>query len=130
MVAALRQFIEVLISVKLLDQHRLVKELVGPRFNLAEFKDAEMMEGSEILRVGERRGQTAIAETTRVGRNRWSPPLVDSDWGVLYQTLYDGVDQEVWESTYNTMREAAKNVGIMKVRWRTSLLWKLSVKKS
>ena len=50
-------------------------------------------------------------DTTRIDRDTWGPPLVDSDWSALCQTLYDGVDQEDWESIYNTLREAAKKVG-------------------
>ena len=35
-----------------------------------------------------------------------------SDWSALCQTLYDGVDQEIWKSMYNTLPEAAKKVGV------------------
>ena len=47
MVAAVRQLIEVdnhkaLVSVKLLDQHRAVVELVGPAFNKADFPHATL----------------------------------------------------------------------------------------
>ena len=41
-----------------------------------------------------------------------------------------GVDQEDWESMHNTLREAAKKVGIKKIGERTSLLWKLSEQKT
>ena len=63
MAAPLRQFIEVgnhkaLVSVKLLDQHRVVPELVGPKF---------------------KRGQKTIVDTTRIDQNKWSPLLVHSE---------------------------------------------------
>ena len=70
-----------LFSVKLLDQHRVMKELVCPKI-----KDAAVKEEPE----------------------EFTSPLVDSDSGALWQTLYDGADQEDWESMYSTLREAAK----------------------
>ena len=36
-----------------------------------------------------------------------APPLVDSDWSALCQTLYDGVEQEEWVTMYNVLRGAA-----------------------
>ena len=47
-----RKFIEwtltrCLVSVKLLDQHRVVMELVGPAFDLVDFKDAAIKQGPE-----------------------------------------------------------------------------------
>ena len=50
-------------------------------------------------------------DTTRIDRNKWSPPLVGLDWSALCQTLYDGVAQEHRESV-----ETAKKVGIKKDR--------------
>ena len=89
-VAALRQFIEVdnlkaLVSVKLLDQHRVVTKLVGPQFNLMDFRKTDVEEESEELplRNGERRGQKAFVDTTRINGTRWSFLLVDSDWIAL-----------------------------------------------
>ena len=34
-----------LVSVKLLDQHRVLKELVGSAFNMEDYKDATVGEG-------------------------------------------------------------------------------------
>ena len=81
------------------------------------------------LRIGETRGQKVFVDTTRIDRNKWSPPLVDSDWSEMCQTLLDGVEQEDWDFVYNTFRAAAKKVGIKKRRERADLLWKLTEKK-
>ena len=43
-----------LVSVKLLDQLRVVTELVGPQFNLMDFKDAEVKEGPEVVPLRKR----------------------------------------------------------------------------
>ena len=57
-----------------------MKELVGPKINLVDFKDAAVEEGPEdlTLRIEERRGQKALVDTTRIDGNRWGPPLVRS----------------------------------------------------
>ena len=44
-------------------------------------------------------------------------------------TPKDGVGQENWESMYNTLREAAKNVGTKKIREYTSSLRMVNVKR-
>ena len=54
MVAALRQFIEfdnhnALVTVKLVDQHRAVTELVGPSFDQRKLPDARIRRGPEEL---------------------------------------------------------------------------------
>ena len=61
--------------------------------------------------------------------NTWGPPLVDSCWSALCQTLCDEVEQEDWESMFSILREAAKKLGIKKVGQRTNLLWNLSEKR-
>ena len=76
------------------------------------------------LRAGERQGQEAFVDT----REQVEPPLPDSDWSALCQTLYDGVEQEDLESTYNVLQEAAK-VDVNNIGESTSLLWKLNEKK-
>ena len=94
-------------------------------------KDAAVQDEPEelTLRVGERRGQKAFVDTTRIDRNTWSLPLLDSDESALCQTLHDGVVQEDWESMYNTLRKGTKEVGSKEVGKRTGLLWKLNEKK-
>ena len=89
-VAALRQFIEVdndkaLVSVKMLVQHRVVTEFARPKYNLVDFKDGRSQGRARrpYLEEGEKPGQTAFVDTTRLDRNKWSPPLVDSDWRVV-----------------------------------------------
>ena len=57
MLAALRQFIEVdthkaLVSVKLLDEHCAVKELVCFASHKAEFSEAKIQQGHEELTSG------------------------------------------------------------------------------
>ena len=76
----------------------MVNELVGPQFNLADFKDTEVKEGDLSWWVGERRGQKAFVDTPRIDRNKCAPLLVDSGWSALRQMWYDAVDQEEWES--------------------------------
>ena len=49
------------------------KRVVGPTFNLVDQKDAAVEQRPEklTLRIGERRGQTAFVDTTRIDRNPW-----------------------------------------------------------
>ena len=79
------------------------------------FKDAAVKEEPQelSLRRGERRGQKAICAHSE-DPNEWCLPLFDSDWNALCQTLYGGVDQEGWESMYNTLRESAPLLRDMK----------------
>ena len=46
--------------------------LVGPKLKLADFKDTEVEHGPEelYLKIGERRGQRALVDTTRIHRNK------------------------------------------------------------
>ena len=99
----------------------MVKELVGSATR------GSHSEGNLTLRARKRTSEEA--GTTRIDQNTWRPPLVDSDSAALCQTLYDGVAQEDRESMYNTLLEAAKNVGVMEVGERTILFWKLSENK-
>ena len=39
----------------------------------------------------------------------------DSNWNVLLQRLYDGVEQEGWVTRYNVLLDGAKKVGTPKV---------------
>ena len=80
MVASLRQFIEVdhhkgLVSVKLLDQHIVVQEVLGPALDKKTSPDAKIRSGPEELtwKVGERKGQTASVDTTRIRPKRVGP---------------------------------------------------------
>ena len=41
-----------------------------------------------------------LEDTKRIDQNTWFPPLVDSDWSAMCQTLYGGVEQEDWVSMY------------------------------
>ena len=113
-VAALRRVIEVdnlqaLVSVALLDEHRVVKELVGPKLNLVGPTDAafRMDQKNVPSELGEDRGQKAFMDTTRNDQNRWRKPLVHSDWSALCHRLHYGVEQEDWK--------AAMTVGIKKI---------------
>ena len=85
-VAALEQFIG------LLDQHCVVKELVGSDFNLARLRIEKTKQGPEHLtsEAGEGKVQRAFVDITRIDRNKVGPLLVDSDWIALCQALYDG----------------------------------------
>ena len=85
---------------------------MGPRFNLEDLDDADLKEGPEelTLRKGER--LKALLHTSRTDRKNWSEPC---------QTLYDGVEQWDLESMYNTLREAAKKLGIKMTGERTKL---------
>ena len=89
MIAALRQFTEVdshkaLVSVMLLDQHRVVKEVVGSAFDNINFPAAKRTSGPEKLtsRAGERMGQEAVVHTTRVDHNRWRIASSETCWKV------------------------------------------------
>ena len=82
-VAALRQFIEVdnrqaLVSVMLLDEHRVVRELVGPKFNLVDFQDAEVNEAPELLALRKREGLWT-------DRNQWAWALF---WSIQTGALF------------------------------------------
>ena len=80
-----------------------------------DFTDAVKEWPEELtLKKGERRGTEGLRGG--IERNKWSPPECDSDWSALCQTLYEGVDQEDWESICNIVREAAKKVGLRKSR--------------
>ena len=134
-VAAFRQLIEVdnhkaLVSVKSLDQHRVVKELVAAAFDKNKFAGAKIRGGPKefTLNAGEGKGQNAIVDTTRIDQHMWCPSLVGSDRSVLRPTLYDAVEQEDRVTMCNVLRDAAKPVGIKKIGERSSLLWKLGQK--
>ena len=91
--ASLRQFIEVhsikaLVSVKMLDQPRVVKELVGPRY-LVGSQDAEVKEGPEklALRKGERREQKVFVDTTRMNRKKWALTGARCTWRCVMELI-------------------------------------------
>ena len=52
--------------------------------------------------------------TSRVEETK-GPPMFDTDWSALCQTLYDGVEQGDWVIMFNAHRNAAKKVGIRSV---------------
>ena len=125
MVAAFRQLIEVdnhkaLVSVKPLDQHRVVKEVVAVAFDKNKFAGAKIRGGPE--QPGERKGQHAFVDTTRIDQHMWCPSLVGSDRSVMRRTLYDAVEQEDWVTMCNVLRDAAKPAGTKKAGERSSLL--------
>ena len=93
-----------------------------------DHKDAAVQTVAKRACLENNRCQQASVDTTRVDWNKFGSTLVVSDWRALCQAWNDGVEQEDWESMWNTLREAAK-VGIKKVGEHTSLLWKLSENK-
>ena len=71
-----------LVSVNLLDQQCVVKELV---VRLLEGKLTRCKKSSPkefTLEAGESKGQQSFVDT-RIDQKKWSPLLVDSDWSAL-----------------------------------------------
>ena len=64
---------KVLGCVKLLDQHRVVKELVSLDFNKSERKDSNQ----EPEELGAGKDHKAFVSATRTDRKKWNPPQVD-----------------------------------------------------
>ena len=93
-------------------QDRVVK-LVGPKLNLADFKDAEVQGGPEelILSTGERRGQKAFGQLGSIGTISallWSFQM---EVRCARRCLMEWWIQDGWESMCNTLRKAAKASG-------------------
>ena len=86
--------------VKLPDQHRVVKELVGFDFKKAGFQNAKIKQEPEevILRDTRKEGVSIFRG------HKWCVLLVVSDWSAFCETLHVEVEQENWEHVCNTLR--------------------------
>ena len=137
--AELRQFVEVdtdkaLVSVKLFEQHRMMSELVRPKFNLTDFKYADVKDGFEELTLRKMKDVDKRPQWTQRGLIGISGALLWSiltgarcvrrcvmEWikrigvGVHVQHLAGG-GEEKWASK--------------KMEDHTSLLWKLNEKRN
>ena len=55
------------------------------------------------LRAEEVNTSKALINVSQIEPERWSPPLVDSDWCAFCQALYTGIEGEDWEEVYDSV---------------------------
>ena len=61
-----------------------------------------------------------------IAKERWSPPLVDTDWHAFFQALYKGIEGEDWRELYDAYKEMSRAVGVKKPQeaQKVKALWK------
>ena len=77
-------------------QQKDVHEVVWPKFS-KEFAEAMVSEGEEVLtlRPEDRGTQKLFVDTDQIPEEK-RPPLMDEDWVVLCQALFQSSGEEEW----------------------------------
>ena len=87
--------VRALVTLRELGRYKEVHEIVLPKFN-ETFKDACVTEGEDILTLcfKERGTQKLFVDTDKITPFKMGQPLMDEDWVVLCQALYQSVGEK------------------------------------
>ena len=110
----LRKFTEV-------DNHEAVKvgelgrdikpvKVVKPKFT-TDFPGVVIWEGTDelTLRAHEERARRSFIDISKVEEQRWDSPLIDVDWHVFCQTIYEGMKEKSGRSCIITFRTCIRS---------------------
>ena len=88
-------------------------QVVKPRFT-ADFPEAVKREGAEeiTLRAEAVGSSRTFIDTAHV--ERWRPPLVDADWHAFCQAIYQGFEEQEWETMFFYFKDLHQAVGTKK----------------
>ena len=66
-----------------------------------------------------------------IAKERWGPPLVDTDWHAFCQALYKGIEGEDWGELFDAYKEMSRAVGVKKPQeaQKAKALWKMKAAK-
>ena len=71
--------------------------------------EVSIREGPEELTLrAERLAQKACINVDNIAEDRWGPPLVDTDWHALCQTIYKRIEGSAWRELYDYCKEMSR----------------------
>ena len=123
-----------LVTAGELGRYREVHDIVLPEFD-KEYPEACVIEGEEVLtlRPEERGTQKLFVNTKQIPRGIWGPPLMEEDWVVLCQALYQSIgEEERFGMHFLEVRMAGRVInGLDNLAWRKLLeTWKVHTHKA
>ena len=89
-----------------LDRYTEVHDTVLPKVD-NEYTEACVFEGEEVLTLrpkNEEHRNSSLSQKNPLVN--WEPPLLNEDWVVLCQALYQSIGEEEWTEVHGKVQEA------------------------
>ena len=109
-IEALKRFIAVdnartLVTMGEPAKYREVQPIVLPNFDKVTHPRASVTEGDNVLtlRLDELGAQKLFVDTSKAPAGQWRPPLVEEDWVVPCQALYQAIGGWEWRDLHQKL---------------------------